>query len=608
MPTKSRFLSIYMILFALLVSVAIGAVTVSAQAPVSLTGTPAQTATKTNVPSQQGATTTPTSTVPAATKTNVPASPTSAASATRTSTTAPAKITATATATAPATKAPITSTVTRTPTKAASATATRTPTKAALAPRSVKSGPSGTYASTIACVNMSGSAATISLTFYPADSGTAALSYTDPSTLSAGSARSYFTPSSFPTLTNPFVGSAVASSDQQLACTVTTQRNDGGIGAVGTPARIGGAEGVSSGSTGTTLYVPQLTHAYSGSGFDWRSYLSVQNAEASTITVTVAYIDRFGVPYPSANETVTIPAQTNHVFYQEDNASLPVNFIGGATVTNNTSGKMAATASFYNYATDNTTSQLLSYTAFSSGANKWFVPRFERNYYGFNSGITVQNVGGSATTVTITFTVGAVNYVYTSGAIAAGANIALYAPNLTVLNPMDSLTTSARFGSAVIQAAPSGQVVAIVNDDNRGSCGSASCPPISATAIGWGTTYEAFPDGAQTNTVYIVQVPRHVSVLSGDFSGGYQVSNTTGSAGTCDITYANTPAATRLGVVLPANGYIQDYLPNVANVPDGFNNSVKFVCTQPVFGIANFAARSSSYYGDTFMTVIAVNQ
>ncbi len=441
--------------------------------------------------------------------------------------------------------------------------------------------------------------------FYPSDNGTPALTYSDPSPVPPGSSRNYFTPSSPPGLPSPFIGSAVVSSDQPMACNVNTQRNDAGVGSSGTPARIGTSESV--GTPGTTLYAPQLFKSF-GDGVTalWGSYLAVQNADSSTITVAVSYKDRFGTAYPAATESVSIPPQSNHIFTQTDNANLPSNFLGSATVTNTTSGKMAGVGNFYNGAFDATSSQFHSYTTLSAGANKLYLPRFVRNYYGFNGGLSIQNIGAD-TTVTITFTFNGTPYTYTSGNIVSGSNLALYAPNISALSPVDALAVNLRSGNAVVQAAPGGQIVAIVNEDNRGTCNAASCPAIPSNQIGWGSTYEAFSDGGQTGTVFFMQILSHVGA-STDYSGGWQIVNTSGSSGTCDIQWPSSPGANESSVAIAGNGSLFRYAPNVAGLSNPYNASAKVICTVPVFGVSNFAARNSSYFGDTFGTATGINQ
>ncbi len=104
----------------------------------------------------------------------------------------------------------------------------------------------------------------------------------------------------------------------------------------------------------------------------------------------------------------------------------------------------------------------------------------------------------------------------------------------------------------------------------------------------------------------MMQVPSHVG--SEDYSGGFQIGNTTGTGGTCDITLPAAPAANQYGVALPANGSIGRYAPDVPNLPNPYNGSVKVTCTQAVVGISNFSARNSSYYGDTLVTAPGINQ
>ena len=461
----------------------------------------------------------------------------------------------------------------------------------------------GSYGSAIFCTNLGDAATTFfQLVFYYSDSSTIALSYNDTDPIPAGYTRSYFTPSSPAGVPSPFFGSAVVSSDQPIACNVNTQNTGTGVGSSTNPARDSTYEGVDSSQASTTLFAPQVEKVFYG----WNSYIVVQNTETYPITVDISYKDRFATAYPLADESVSIPAQSNHIFYQENNANLPSMFLGGAKITS--SGKMAAMVSFYNSGVDSSTSQFLSYTAFPSGSNKLFVPRFVRNFYGFQGGLTIQNIGETDTSATITFTYAGNSYSYNTGTIIPGATYAVYAPNVPVLVPVDSLPVSQRTGSAIIQADPGGLIVGVINEDNRGVCSSgvAVCGAIQANWVGLGATYEAVSDGAQTNTVWFLQVPRHVG--SADYSGGYAFANTTNNATTCDITFPTVPAANQSGVELAAYGSISIFAPNIPNLTDGFNASVKVTCGQPILGISNFSARNPSHLGDSFGYAIGLSR
>lgn len=455
-------------------------------------------------------------------------------------------------------------------------------------------GPAGSWASGIACVNLdSANDASITLTFYPQDSGSAALSYAD--TIPAGASKNYYTPSTPPGVPSGFLGSVVVASSTPVSCSVNTQKQSAGTQS--DPYRIGTSAGVSEAEAAPTMYAPQVMKNLAG----WNSYIAVQNTDSVDTSVTVTYKDANGNTVAGATETVTIPAQSTHIFYQDSNAGLPNNFIGAATISaDNGTSKLAVVVNFYNDGSTSSKAQLHSYNGFASGANTLYVPRVVRNFYGYNSGLSIQNIGASDTTVKVTFNFAGNTYTYTSGAIAPGAALALYAPNMSELSGVDSLPQSQRFGSAVIEVLSGGPVVAIVNEDNRGGAG------VPAERAGQGSTYNAIPAGSETNTVFFAQIARNAG---GVFSGGFQVANTTSTNGTCSISYAGASAADETGVSLPANGSIARYAPSVANLPDGFNGAVTVTCDVPIVGISNLAVNpGSGRYGDSFTQGNGLNQ
>jgi hypothetical protein len=453
---------------------------------------------------------------------------------------------------------------------------------------------SGSYVTEIFCTNV-GSAATTTfqIIFYGSDSSTIIVSYSDPTPIDPGTSRSYFTPSLSPSLPSSFIGSAVVTADQPMECDVNTEINGTNVGTSTNPSRFGTSGGIDSNKVSNKLYASQVIKDYSG----WNSYFAVQNTESTDITVNVSYTDRYGTAYPLAKESVVIPAQSNHVFYQNENANLPSQFMGGATISS--TGKMAAVVNFFNSGADSTTSQFSSYNAIASGANKLFVPNFVRNFYGYQGGLSVQNVGQANTSVTITFSFAGNSYVYNSGTIVPGATIAMYAPDIVELTAVDLLNVYQRTGSAIIQAAAGGSIVANINIDNRGSCTTGvECGTIQTNWLGHSATYSAVVDGTQTNTIYFVQVARHVGTA--DFSGGYQFANTTNISTTCTISFPAAPAANQTNVSLGGYGTISVFAPNVPNLPDGYNGSVVVTCGQPILGISNISARNESYLGDSF--------
>jgi len=452
--------------------------------------------------------------------------------------------------------------------------------------------PPGPWASGISCVNLSPNNAAISLTFY--QQGSSSIAHTFNDTISANSSKNYFSPN-ISGLASGFRGSAVIQSDQPVACNVNTQKQSAGT--QNDPYRIGTSAGASATEAAPTVYAPQVMKNLSG----FSSYIAVQNTDTVATNVTVTYKDRNGNSVPAATETINIPSQSTHIFYQSANANLPNNFLGAATISaNNGTSKLAVIVNFYNSGASAGTSQFHSYNGFSGGANKLYIPRFVRNFYGYNGGLTIQNIGTGPAQVRITFNFAGNSYIYTSGSILSGAALALYAPNIAELGGVDSLPVSQRFGSAVVETLSGGPIVAIVNEDNRGGAG------VPVERVGQGSTYNAIPDGSQTNTVFLPQVPRNAG---GVFSGGFQIANTTSTAGTCNISYAGASAANETNVLLPANGSIGRYAPNVPNLPNGFNAAVTVQCTVPIVGIANLAVNpGSNRFGDSFTQSNGLNQ
>jgi len=460
-------------------------------------------------------------------------------------------------------------------------------------------GPTGTYGSGIACSNLGTAPANLSLTFYAQDSSSVVLSYTDPTPVAIGASRNYFTPSSPAGLPSGYLGSAVVSSDQPMACNVNTQVVGSGVGTTANPARAGSSAGVGSADASTTLFASQVIKALSGNN----SYLSIQNTENSPVTVYVNYADRFGVKYPAARETVSIPAQSNHVIYQGSNANLPSGFLGGASIT--ATGKIVAMAAFYNSGASATTAQFQTYNPVPAGATKLYIPRFVRNYYYYNGGMSVLNTGATTSTVQIVFTFAGTPYTVNKD-IPANSTYSPYAPNITELAAVDALPVGQRTGSAVITVLSGPAVTAIVNEDNRGTCNQATgCGALAQNQIGFGSSYNAIADGTQTNNVFLAQVPRNVS---GSISGGFQLANISASAGTCNITYPAATAANETNVAIAGNGSLSRFAPNVTNLPNGFNSSVVVNCTVPVVGISNFSNRATTYFGDSYITANGVNQ
>lgn len=461
-------------------------------------------------------------------------------------------------------------------------------------------GPTGDWVSGITCQNLSTESAQVSFLFYRNGESTPALTY--PDSIPGNGTLKYFTSSTPVGLPADFFGSATVSSDKELFCSVNTQST--GTGTKTAPYRIGTSSGFTEQQVSDVMYVPQITKTTT-----WNTYIAVQNSTNTDLSVVVQYYNRdTGAEIVTAAETIDILANSAIVIYPETNENLPQTFYGSAKITaDDPTAKIAAIVNFYNLATDYQTSQLQSYNAFTEGASALYAPRVVRKYYGYNSGISVQNVGTIPTTLTLNFSfANGSTYSYTTAIIAPSASYIVYVPDISQLTPVDGFPMSNRYASVKIVAdAPGAEIVGITNIDNRGLVADNAGATVPEENIGKGATVNMALDGTATKTLFFTQVAKRTS----GFSGGIVISNTTNTAGTCDLTFAGQPGANMNDVALPANGQISLFLPNNPNLQDGFNASVKAVCSQNVFGTYNFSIEPGyGKYGDSYIEANALNQ
>jgi len=423
--------------------------------------------------------------------------------------------------------------------------------------------------------------ANITVIFYwdEAHGGAEAHRFSD--TIDPGKAKSYYVPSATETggLPEGFIGSAVVSSDQPVAANVNTQVPGAEGSSPDLPTRVGTSSGVLVPST--DLYFPQLMKAYYG----WNSYIAVQNTASSSASVTVQYYDSAGVLV--ATDVETVSPYSTFIFRQSENASLSDGFVGSAKVTG--TQELAGICNFYNSENTYMEAQFHSYNAFSGGHTLLNVPRVVKDYYGYQSGLQVQNVGTSATTVTVTYYFGGSTYTETSPSISPNAAWGVY-----LGNPAAGVAGASGTGSAKIES--SGQpIVAIINEDNR--------------SVGFGSTYNAFLSGEETTSVLFPQV---VAKYYG-YCGGIQVQNVGTSTANLTITYSMAGRAdvTKSATVEPGESY-SAFAPN--EVAADFNGSVVVTSNQNIVGIANMSYNETvdpghgTKYGDSFTTNNGINK
>lgn len=203
-----------------------------------------------------------------------------------------------------------------------------------------------------------------------------------------------------------FNGAATINGNGQQVAVITNQYTP-----TASPALFGSTNGFSAGAT--VAYIPGLYKNYYG----FTSALTVQNADTQTANVTVTYSD-------GATDVVNgLAPGTSHVFYTPNNTGIANGAVVAATVSSN--AKILTQVNVQASGTSGT--GLASYGGFTAGTTKVFAPGLLKNYAGFNSALTIQNVSTTQTaTVQISYSNSSVSY---TKSITPGQSLLLYTPN-----------------------------------------------------------------------------------------------------------------------------------------------------------------------------------
>jgi len=335
--------------------------------------------------------------------------------------------------------------------------------------------------------NLSSETANVQLTFYDAN-GDVVTAATLADTISALSNKLY-TQGNNTNLPTGFSGSVVVSSDQPIAAIGVQDSTSGSMHYQGTYG------GFSSDAASDKFYLPTIMKAFYG----YTTQVSVQNAGSSNVDVTVTYSPG------SYTDTKTglKPGQV-HRFDNTNTASMPTNYIGAATITTSSGGKVVAVVNQINAASY----QEQTYEGFSdvNAGSPLYTPVLMRSFYGFNTSVQVQNVGTASSNVTIFYSNGYSN----TQTLAGGAGYLFTQGN-------EANLPSGWIGSARITSTAS-DIVAVVNQQN--------------TTTGKAASYNAF---ATTATHYVG--PNVMKAFYG-FNTSVQVQNVSATATTCTATFS----------------------------------------------------------------------
>lgn len=372
--------------------------------------------------------------------------------------------------------------------------------------------------------NLSSDTATVKIVFYDENGNSVDAAEVDDTI--PGNSSVLYTQGNNEDLPQGFNGSVVVSSDQPVAAIgVQEARNSSNQVYQGTYS------GFSADQAGDMFYVPTVMKTFYG----YTTEISVQNAGTANVDVTISY---------DGGHTDSLTGLKPGQVHRFDNAAtpgMPSGYIGSGIISAS-GGQVVAVVNQNNVAA----LQQQTYEGFSTVAagTPLYAPVLMRGFYGFDTSVQVQNVGGGTTSVTIHYSNGASD----TQSLAAGGGYLFTQGNETDL-PTNWI------GSAYITSTAE-DIVAVVNQQNTGT--------------GKAASYNAF---AVSAAKYVG--PNVMKKFYG-FSTSVQVQNVSATSTTCTATFSNgtsqtSPSLAQYGTYLFTQG-------NNSDLPDGWIGSVELTC------------------------------
>ncbi len=411
------------------------------------------------------------------------------------------------------------------------------------------------------------SAANIAIAYYNA---AGVLVETDTDNIAPNASKSYYVPNVLSQPDGRY--SVVVSSDQELFALVNAVTASGAA-----PKVAATHSGFTGSDVGSPLYIPWVVCGY----YNYNSMIAIQNAGSSDTNITVEFYQS-GQSSPVRTYTFNNVRSGGAVFLDMTQSPYKNDLNGffGAVKISST-GNATPLAAVLND-TNPTGSFLRSYNAVLQGSQKLYAPQVTANYYGFSSGITLQNPNAVTVTAVISYYRSGETTPVVTQNVSVSANSAkpIYLPNVPGM-------PSNFNGTAVIEA--SAPIMGIANHDH--------------VPAGPAASYNLIPVEKASTTLYMPQIVRAYY----GFESGWQVYNIGPDNVNIAVTYFNTDGSTRATTThsVPANSALTMYLGDSRGASLGtmFNGGAKVAVTSgdgKLVGIANFVSPAGGDYQQVY--------
>jgi hypothetical protein len=444
------------------------------------------------------------------------------------------------------------------------------------------------YESNVFVTNVTGGTGHITLDYFNSD-GSIEATYSD--TLAAYETKWYIT---LPGLTGTFDGSMVISSDVQLGSVSTVIGKDSGGAAMAYAQYVGRPSGA------TSIYLPLLMDT----NFGFNTFYSVQNVSTSPVDITITYSD--GLAVPAINDLQ--PGASAKINNQSE-AHSAKKFSAILTATGG-----SITAAVVEWADGTYGNPLLAFNDFSGGATFPILPMVNENNYGYWTALPMQNLGASATTVTI-------SYVPTKAGSACTETMQIPAYGQTEFgsyafvfagSPYTGWSSTCAHGAkfvgigTVTSNSASMPLVGLINQTTTILPGSDKGGTMSSVNPAAATSTVVFPDVRQWHGTYNWWTSITITNLSGfSLPIGDVDCHVVGTdpGGAVNMTYSNTTA------IANGAGWIKDLFNGWGPMDNGFVGGMVCVSTTgKIVGTANNLGHTAAASLDSYTLYDGINQ
>jgi len=350
----------------------------------------------------------------------------------------------------------------------------------------------GTWVSSINIQNTGTTQAYVVLDFY-SSTGANVLNFVVDPPIVAGGSRSLYVPTQIPGLSDGQY-SVIASSDQPLQVVANSTSTS--------PSTAGAYTGLQSSEIGSTLFFPGLYNNYYG----FYSELVLQNTETLAASVDITFYNQTTGAQVAQVLGAAIPATSSRVFSLSGLAGVP-----SGNTTGLLSAKVVSTralAGVANIWTGAKFGEYSDYNGYVGGSTTVvYAPALYKNYYGFVSSLTVQNISATSGNIRITYSNGTVE----TATLGPNQSKEYYQPNNLAL---PSGNTAGVF-SAKVESLSGAQIVVLVNveDKNKGLLASYNGPSVATTSVNLPVVLKSFYKWFSAETVQNVgTAPTNITI------------------------------------------------------------------------------------------------